>query len=358
MTSQTDLRPLSTAQAPAWKDLVLPATERIAEGTWAVPVPIPDNPLRYTYSYLLEADDGVAVVDPGWDGDARLQALLEGLSGAGYTPADIVGIVVTHYHRDHLGLVPALLSLQPGAWLALHSHDIESVESFRSRSSRTTPESAMALGANLGLPAERIEELASSFAGKARSASSDRTVFAFDWPQNLLRVEDKELLPIPGRRIRVLWTPGHTFGHIALHDEENQTFFSGDHVLPSISPNIGLDITSIGHSLGDYLGSLERMRGLPEDVAVAPAHGYRFDGLHIRADQLVAHHDQRLAELRERAAATDDQSVYSMCQGMEWARGFEGLTGFQLYAALMETAAHMHYLDMPVPSLDGGESGR
>ena len=294
MTSQTDLRPLSTAQAQAWKDRVLPATERIAEGTWAVPVPIPDNPLRYTYSYLLEADDGVAVVDPGWDGDARLQALLEGLSGAGYTPADIVGIVVTHYHRDHLGLVPALLSLQPGAWLALPSHDIESVESFRSRSSRTTPESAMALGANLGLPAERIEELASSFAGEGplRELGPDglRLRLASEPPAG----RGQGAPAIPGRRIRVLWTPGHTFGHIALHDEENQTFFSGDHVLPSISPNIGLDITSIGHSLGDYLGSLERMRGLPEDVAVAPAHGYRFDGLHIRADQLVAHHDQRL----------------------------------------------------------------
>src|SRR5699024_11899985 len=68
-------------------------------------------------------------------------------------------------------------------------------------------------------------------------------------------------------RIRVLWTPGHTFGHIALLDEETGTFFSGDHVLPSISPNIGLDVTAIGHSLGDYLGSLERMRALPQDVA-------------------------------------------------------------------------------------------
>ena len=61
MTAQTDLTPLSAAQAQAWKDRVLPVPEQIAEGTWAIPVPIPDNPLRYTYSYLLAADDGVAV---------------------------------------------------------------------------------------------------------------------------------------------------------------------------------------------------------------------------------------------------------------------------------------------------------
>lgn len=112
-------------------------------------------------------------------------------------------------------------------------------------------------------------------------------------------------------------------------------------------------MTSISHSLGDYLGSLDRMRGLPEEVAVAPAHGFRFSGLRVRAEQLSAHHDQRLEELRSRAAETDDWSVYSMCGGMQWARGFDGLAGFQLYAALMETAAHMHYLGMRVPALDG-----
>lgn len=349
MTAQTDLIPLSAAQAQAWKDRVLPEPEAIAEGTWAIPVPIPDNPLRYTYSYLLAADDGVAVIDPGWDGEERLQALLDGLAGAGFAAADIIGIVVTHYHRDHLGLVPALLSLNPDAWLALHPHDIEAVEAFRTRTNRADAAQLQAAAMDLGLPADRLEELAGVFRANARSAG--RTVFAFDWPSGMLQVEDEMLLPIPGRRIRVLWTPGHTFGHIALLDEETGTFFSGDHVLPSISPNIGLDVTAIGHSLGDYLGSLERMRALPQDVAVAPAHGYRFEGLQIRADQLTAHHGQRLDELRARAQATDDHTVYSMCRGMQWARGFDGLDGFQLYAALMETAAHMHYLDMPVPSM-------
>lgn len=350
MTAQTDLFPLSSAQAQAWKDRVLPAPEQIADGAWAVPVPIPNNPLRYTYSYLIAADDGVAVIDPGWDGAERLDALLEGLRWVGYGPTDVIGIVVTHYHRDHLGLVPALLKLQPQAWLALHPHDIASVEAFRSRAARATPASLLGLSQSFGIPESRVSELAEVFAGNARSA--DRTVFAFDWPKAMLEVEDGMLLPIAGRTIRVLWTPGHTFGHIALYDEETRTFFSGDHVLPGISPNIGLDMTAIGHSLGDYLNSLDRMRGLPDEVSVAPAHGFRFGGLRIRAEQLTAHHDQRLEELRTRAGQTSDHTVYSMCRGMQWARGFEGLSGFQLYAALMETAAHMHYLDMSVPALD------
>lgn len=33
------------------------------------PVPIPDNPLRYVLVYALELDDGLALIDAGWDTD-------------------------------------------------------------------------------------------------------------------------------------------------------------------------------------------------------------------------------------------------------------------------------------------------
>jgi glyoxylase-like metal-dependent hydrolase (beta-lactamase superfamily II) len=347
--AQSDIHALSAVQAQAWKDRVMPPPEQIAEGTWAIPVPIPNNPLRYTYSYALAADTGVAIIDPGWDGKERLQAFTDGLAAAGFALQDIIGITVTHYHRDHLGLVPAILAENPDAWVALHRHDIEAVSQLISQGG--APNDVVADGGRLlGIPAERAAEFSGIFTSPS-SQRGDSPMAGFAWPAHILTVDEGELLPVPGRSVRVMWTPGHTFGHIALHDEALGVFFSGDHVLPSISPNIGLDVTSISHSLGDYLGSLERMGRLPETTAVAPAHGYRFEGLRIRADQLRSHHDQRLAELRARAEETDDHSVYSLCQGMHWARGFESLTGFQLYAALMETAAHMHYAGFAVPEV-------
>ena len=33
------------------------------------PVPNPDNPLRYVLVYALELDDGLALIDAGWDTD-------------------------------------------------------------------------------------------------------------------------------------------------------------------------------------------------------------------------------------------------------------------------------------------------
>src|ERR1019366_8197086 len=42
------------AQRQAWRDHVLPPVERVRPGLWSVPVPIPDNPLRYVLVHLLE----------------------------------------------------------------------------------------------------------------------------------------------------------------------------------------------------------------------------------------------------------------------------------------------------------------
>ena len=57
---------LSPQQSHAWKDRVLPAVEEVAEGVWAIPVPIPNNPLVFTYCYAIADGAGVAsVLDDG-----------------------------------------------------------------------------------------------------------------------------------------------------------------------------------------------------------------------------------------------------------------------------------------------------
>src|ERR1700729_2966053 len=83
-----------------------------------VPAGRTGNPLRYTLCYLLLADAGVVVVDPGWESDTGWADLERGLATAG-VPADrISGIVVTHVHLDHHGL-SRRLSEMSGAWIAM-----------------------------------------------------------------------------------------------------------------------------------------------------------------------------------------------------------------------------------------------
>ncbi|MDN6135569.1 MAG: MBL fold metallo-hydrolase, partial [Brevibacterium sp.] len=125
---------LSSAQSAAWKDRVLPAVEKVAEGVWAIPVPIPNNPLVYTYCYGIADGSGLILIDPGWDGKDQYLALTSALESLGFTVANVHGIAITHYHRDHIGLVPALLHKNPDMWVAMHGEDLRSIKQFFSQS--------------------------------------------------------------------------------------------------------------------------------------------------------------------------------------------------------------------------------
>ena len=122
----TGLQVTGTAQRDAWRARVLPPVEQVRPGLWSVPVPIPDNPLRYTLSYAFTGDAGTLIVDPGWESAAGRRALTAGLATAGVTLRDVTGIVVTHIHPDHHGL-SGWVREQSGAWIAMHAAEAETL---------------------------------------------------------------------------------------------------------------------------------------------------------------------------------------------------------------------------------------
>ncbi|MGH3579897.1 MAG: MBL fold metallo-hydrolase, partial [Mycobacterium sp.] len=111
-------------QKQAWDESVDPPVEKVRPGLWSVPVPIPENPLRYVLVYVLELDDGVAIVDAGWDTDSAWQALNDGLGEAGGSISDVRAVLVTHIHPDHYGLAGRVRRAS-GAWIGLHPADAE-----------------------------------------------------------------------------------------------------------------------------------------------------------------------------------------------------------------------------------------
>src|SRR5580658_7863930 len=64
------------AQQRAWQAREFPPVEQVTSAVWSVPVMMPENPLRYTLAYVLLADTGVVVVDPGWESDQGWEDLL------------------------------------------------------------------------------------------------------------------------------------------------------------------------------------------------------------------------------------------------------------------------------------------
>ena len=109
-------------QKEAWDLQVMPPVELVRPGLWSIPVPIPNNPLRYVLVYAFELDDGVAIVDAGWNTDDAWSALNSGLAEAGGSITDVRSVLVTHIHPDHYGLAGRVRD-ESGAWIGLHPDD-------------------------------------------------------------------------------------------------------------------------------------------------------------------------------------------------------------------------------------------
>jgi glyoxylase-like metal-dependent hydrolase (beta-lactamase superfamily II) len=113
-----------------------------------------------------------------------------------------------------------------------------------------------------------------------------------------VQLDGAEMLEMGRRQLRVEWTPGHSPGHICLYESGDKLLFAGDHMLPDLSPNIGLHPQSTPDPLHEYLDGLQRMAAY-EPRLILPAHGRPFTDAAGRVATLAAHHRRRLDQIVE-----------------------------------------------------------
>ncbi|MER7397793.1 MBL fold metallo-hydrolase [Streptomyces sp. NPDC000151] len=331
MTADATAEITGTVQWRAWQDGVLPPVERVRDGLWSLPVPIPDNPLRYVLVYALEVRGGLALVDAGWDADVSWQALNDGLTAIGYDIRDVKAVLVTHNHADHLGLAGRVRDAS-GAYVALHELDAHAMR----------PELDTYDKWRHGYVGHLTEH---GMSGTDADATADMMdpdrLFRAPRPDVLLR--DGERIALPGLDLRVVWTPGHSPGHSCFYDPDRQLLFSGDHVLPRITPSIGYLLQSVGDPLADFLRSLDKLTGY--DVAeVLPAHEYRFRQLDRRLAYIARHHTERLAETLAAVTAAPGSTAWELAAHLKWSRSWQEFGLQQRRFALGETLAHLKLL--------------
>ncbi|ASQ94283.1 MBL fold metallo-hydrolase [Streptomyces violaceusniger] len=318
-------------------------------GVWSIPVPIPDNPLGHTLVHLLDTDRGPVLIDTGWDDPTAWDTLTAGLAACGTSVSDVHGVLVTHHHPDHHGLSGQVREAS-GAWIAMHAADAQVVRRTReAEPSRWLVYLEEKLSA-AGAPEEHLAPLRASRASGRTGLPGQRAAL----PDR--EIVPGELLDLPGRRLRAVWTPGHTPGHVCLHLEEahpaagegmpgHGRLFSGDHLLPEITPHIGLyedpDDTTVIDPLGDYLDSLERVAALAP-AEVLPAHQYAFTDAPARVRALLSHHEERLAGLR--ALLTTPLTPWQLAESMEWNRPWEQIPYGSRNIAVSEAEAHLRRL--------------
>jgi glyoxylase-like metal-dependent hydrolase (beta-lactamase superfamily II) len=309
-----------------------PRAEEVLDGLWSIPVPIPGSPLPYVLAYAFAVGDGVVLVDPGWNAPEALAALSEGLAVAGARLEDVRGVLVTHIHPDHYGLAARVREVS-GAWVGLHPADAALVPD-RYRDVEDLLARISGWVAQTGAPAVDLPEL--------RDASMALRRFVVAGQPDVL-VADGDRPELPGWRLRAVHTPGHTPGHLCFVEERTGVVLTGDHVLPTISPNISRHPQAGPDPLADYLASLERLR--PHgDALVLPGHQHRFRGLAGRVDELLAHHEERLDEAQA-AVAAGASTIWEVATRLGWSRPWAEITGIMRRAALGETAAHLTHLE-------------
>ncbi|MEU1599437.1 MBL fold metallo-hydrolase [Streptomyces sp. NPDC005708] len=338
-----------TLQKAAWSARVLPPVEHLAGDIWSVPVPIPANPLRYALSYLVPGDAGLVVVDPGWDSAEGWEALCRGLAEAGATPADVTGIVATHVHFDHHGMTTRLKAACD-AWVAMHPAERDSLPHRRPAQERSSRHSARTWLLNAGASENDVRELLGP-------PDEENPSDAFRMAEPDLLLDDKDRVPLEGRELVALWTPGHTPGHLCLAEPAARVVLTGDHVLPRITPNIGLHGRRPGQApLADFLSSLERLADWDDHEAL-PAHEYRFRGLATRTRQLRDHHARRLDELLAVVDALGRPTLWEVTAHLSWSRPWEQVGPMRI-AALAETEAHAEHLIAQRRLVRSGEGER
>jgi glyoxylase-like metal-dependent hydrolase (beta-lactamase superfamily II) len=307
-----------------------PGAHPVAPGIHRIPLPLPQDGLRAVNVYAVTAGSSVTLIDAGWalaESRTQLEQSLKQLdAGLG----DIDRFLVTHVHRDHYTQAVAIRR-EFGTRVSLGIGERASLEELTGTRSgdRAQARQLRRYGAS-----EVLDELVARGWGGRIDPS--------DWAPPTDWLTDGQTLTVGERALLAVHTPGHTRGHLVFADLAGGLLFAGDHVLPHITPSIGFEASPSESPLADYLRSLAAVRAMP-DLRLLPAHGPVTGSVHARVDELVAHHEDRLAA-SEAAVRAGAATPYEVARALGWTRRnrvFADLDPWNRMLAVCETAAHL-----------------
>src|SRR5690606_15838297 len=263
----------------------------VAPGVHRIPLPLPRDDLRAVNAYAIEDAGDLVLIDSGWAHEKTQQQLESALRDIGHRLSDVKRVYVTHHHYDHYTLAVRLRRAF-GTEIVLGSAERPSLEAILARQEFQQVGQLQKWGAD-----ELLLELANQF-GSGDSLRAATRQSSYELPDRW--ITGRTEIDLAERALLAVPTPGHTRGHLVFADPAARLLLSGDHVLPHITPSIGLEPGRSDLPLGEFLESLRLMQSYP-DMRLLPAHGPVTASLHDRVAQLLDHHAQRLLEIKRAA---------------------------------------------------------
>ena len=210
---------------------------------------IADNPGPFTFTgtgVFIIGDKNVAIIDPGPKTPAHQAALDKALNGR-----NVTHVLVTHHHMDHS---PMAQPIAEKFGCKVYGYGVQPVP----------PKG-----------------------GDIRLEAGDDLSFKPD-----IDIRDGHIIKGDGWTIEAIHTPGHTSNHLCFALHEENTLFSGDHIMgwstSVVSPPDG--------DMGDYLRSLETVLARNFDI-VRPTHGAAITDVRPFIEAYIAHRHQREAQI-------------------------------------------------------------
>ncbi|MGN6161542.1 MAG: MBL fold metallo-hydrolase [Marmoricola sp.] len=310
-----------------------PGAHPVAPGVTRIPLPLPMDGLRAVNVYVTETPTGLVLIDGGWAIPESRSQFESSMKEAGYRISDIRQFLVTHMHRDHYTQA-YVLGQEVGADVSLGMGDRATLEFMHDTTVTVDP--------NL---TRLVQAGAADLAGKWRDFMPAERPDMSDYGMPDTWLDGDHTIDLGARRLAAVSTPGHTQGHFVFADIEGGLLFAGDHVLPTITPSIGFEPVWVEQPLRDFMESLRKVRELP-DLQVLPAHGPTGMSSHQRVDELLLHHEDRLAACKV-AVQGGAATAWEVAGELPWTRRNrkrDELGPFDVILAAFETLAHLELL--------------
>jgi glyoxylase-like metal-dependent hydrolase (beta-lactamase superfamily II) len=296
-----------------------------------IPLPLPLKDLRVVNVYAILGNDGVTLVDSGWAGEPSESVIVDALNRLGFAPGDVQRILVTHAHWDHYSRA---ISWQRryGTTVLIGRQEHHTIEAFDE------------IAGAYPIQAQLLHEAGAPDLAKA-IADLELEPFERDVPFGPpdVWVEDGDEIDCGGTVLVARATPGHTRGHVVYEDRQAGLAFTGDHILPRITPSIALERMPEKLPLRSYLASLRLFLDVP-DSAMLPAHGAVTHSVKARVQELLDHHRERLVQ---ELVAAGSSTAYQVSRQMLWTRHertIDELGAVHGMTAILEVAAHLDLL--------------
>ena len=249
-----------------------------------IPLPTP-FPVGSVNAFLVK-DDPPILVDAGMKTEEGYQRLVSALGKHGLNVGDLGLVFLTHAHLDHIGLVSRILD-ESRAEVYAHPHAVK-VCGMYEQEMRDTQRFLDETMRRFGVPDKMVDKILAEREGLEAFA-----------PQAVLQhvIEDGE--SVAG--FTAYHVPGHSASDTVFYHPEWRIAFTGDHVLPNVTPNPLLRRKGPGQprakSLVEYERSLQRTRSLDIETCY-PGHGPSFGDHRKVIDHLLTRHERRTSVVR------------------------------------------------------------